>query len=349
MAEFDVKKALESARLNPLQEIEKPPTIIAIGGKSCMTAGAFSVIIGRPKARKGFTVGSITVAAASGSCTIKGIKGFFNDGKKGILYFDTEQGAYWGQVAHKRIIKAIGNDQPKNLQYYNLQQYTPAQRLQMIDTAIMEHPNLLMVVIDGIRDLISSINDESQATETTSHILRWCATKQIHVICLLHMNKNDFNARGHIGSELINKAETVISITKEKDENITTVKHEFCRDMEFTPFSFIVDDDGLPRLTDTPKPEKPGLLQQRAVFETILPPPRILPRGMLVAEYMARTNKSKRTADTHINSGIENKILVYDEATKGYKLFQLLLDEGRNDIGMPYHQEYKLFQLRIDE
>ena len=319
---FDPREALRVSRLDPSLKIERPPTIISIGGRSCMTAGSFSVIIGRAKARKGFFVGAITATATVGSCTIEGIKGYFNNGKTGILYFDTEQGSYWGPVAHRNILKAIKTDKPENLTYYDLQQYTPAQRLQTIDMAIMEHDNLSMVVIDGIRDLISSINDESQATDMTSHILRWCATRHIHIICVLHMNKNDFNARGHIGSELINKAESVISVTKEKDKWISTVTQEYCRDMEFNPFSFTVNDEGLPILTDAPQPEKPALLQQKNVFETILPPPRTMTRGLLVAEYINRTGKSKRTADSHINAGVNNGILVYDETTKGYKLYQ---------------------------
>lgn len=325
--QFDAEEALKYSLLDPSVVVDKPPTIITINGHSCMTACSFSVVIGRAKARKGFLIGSITAAAASGRCSIDGIRGEFVNGKTGVIYFDTEQGSYWGQIAHKRILKAIGQDLPNNMQYYDLQQFTPDQRLQMIETAISGRDDLSMVVIDGVRDLISSINDEGQATIMTSHILRWCATKKLHVVCILHTNKNDYNARGHIGTELINKAETVISVTKDKDDTISSVKQDFCRDKEFRPFSFLINDEGLPVLADTPQPEKPALLHQKSVFEAILPPPRIVTRGVLVAEYMERTGNKTRTAQNHINSGIENRILAYDEKAKGYKLFQLWGDE----------------------
>ena len=42
---------------------------------------------------------------------------------------------------------------------------------------------------------------------------------------MLHLNKGDDNTRGHIGTELNNKAETVLQITKStQDGNISEVK-----------------------------------------------------------------------------------------------------------------------------
>ncbi len=311
---FNPVEALKASLLDPSLDIEKPPTIITINGQSCMTAGASSVIIGKAKARKGFFVGSITAAAVSGSCTIDGIKGYFNGGKNGVLYFDTEQGDYWGQVAHRRIIKAIGIDRPSNMQYYNLQQYTPAQRLDMIDTAIIKRDNLSIVIIDGIRDLISSINDESQATEMTSHILRWCATKKIHVVSILHQNKNDFNARGHIGTELIHKAETVISVTMEKDETISTVKKEYCKDIDFKPFSFVIDDDGLPRLANYKQPaatkKKDDEIGRFAyVFKEY---PR-MNNALVLKRYMEASGLKESASNKRIASALVSGIILKDE------------------------------------
>jgi hypothetical protein len=312
---FDPAAAFKASLLDPKLQVEKPPTIITINGQSCMTAGSFSVIIGRAKARKGFFVGSITAAAASGSCTIDGIKGNFNDGKTGVLYFDTEQGAYWGHKAHNRIIKAIGIDLPNNMLYSDLQQHTPAERLKIIETAILERNDISVVVIDGIRDLISSINDESQATEMTSYILRWCATKKIHVVCILHQNKNDLNARGHIGSELINKAETVISVTKEKEDWVSTVKQEYCRDREFNFFSFCVDDDDLPRLTDQVK--KPAVTKKNDEelkrFEFVFKDHERMNRALVVEKYMDASGLKESSAEKHIAAALVKGIIYKDD------------------------------------
>ena len=75
---------------------------------------------------------------------------------------------------------------------------------------------------------------------------------------MLHQNKGDFNARGHIGTELINKAETTISVTPQKNEDVSKVEIEFCRNKAFEPFAFCVNDKGLPEIVSgwTPPAKK---------------------------------------------------------------------------------------------
>ena len=68
-----------------------------------------------------------------------------------------------------------------------------------------------------------------------SKLLKWTEEKNIHVVTVLHQNKNDGNARGHLGSELVNKAETVLSVTKDsKEKDISIVEAEYCRNKEQT-------------------------------------------------------------------------------------------------------------------
>ena len=73
------------------------------------------------------------------------------------------------------------------------------------------------VVIDGIRDLVYDINSPSEATCVISKLMQWTDEYQIHLHTILHQNKSDENARGHIGTEINNKAETVIQNDTESD------------------------------------------------------------------------------------------------------------------------------------
>ena len=67
----------------------------------------------------------------------------------------------------------------------------------------------------------------------------------------MHQNKSDNNARGHIGTELINKAETVLSVTKnQQDNDISIVEAQQCRNREPNPFAFEINEDGLPVLVE---------------------------------------------------------------------------------------------------
>ena len=104
----------------------------------------------------------------------------------------------------------------------------------VIKEVITKTPNVGMVAIDGIRDLLKTgINDEQAATELTSLFLKWSYDLNLHIVLLLHQNKGDEHARGHIGSEVVNKAETTISVTKEGNNNMFRVVCEDSRDIPF--------------------------------------------------------------------------------------------------------------------
>jgi hypothetical protein len=145
---------------------------------------------------------------------------------------------------------------------------------------------------------------------------------------VLHMNKGDFNARGVIGSYLMQKAESTISINKDpKNRNISTVHADYCRDMDFEDFAFTINEEGLPVMAESPTAEKPATVQQKKYFEEILKNGRILTNTLLVNEYMERGGAGcKRTAQTHIRAWVDNGLITYDETAKGYKIFQVVDD-----------------------
>jgi hypothetical protein len=81
--------------------------------------------------------------------------------------------------------------------------------------------------------------------------MQWTDERQIHIHTILHQNKADENARGHIGTELNNKAETVLEVAKDKfDGNISTVQAIHIRAMDFQPFAFRINENALPELVE---------------------------------------------------------------------------------------------------
>ena len=87
--------------------------------------------------------------------------------------------------------------------------------------------------------------------------MQWTDEYQIHLHTILHQNKSDENARGHIGTEINNKAETVIQIEKDKDNsNISKVESVHTRSKDFLPFAFCINDQSLPELLPDYVPTK---------------------------------------------------------------------------------------------
>ncbi len=247
----DLLKTLQSVKISPLDEI-KPPLVAwqmmnSSGDFDTVGhCGDFSVIIGKAKSRKSFLINIALCACVQDTPALGIIKSQLVD--KTVLYFDTEQSIYYVQLAIKRICNATGLTNPNNLNVYALRKFTPSERLELIEYAIYNTPNIGFVVIDGIKDLVTSINDEEQATMIASKLLKWTADTNCHIVTVLHQNKGNDNARGHIGTELINKAETVLSVTKsDKQPEISIVEPQFTRSKEPDVFGFEIID-GLPVL-----------------------------------------------------------------------------------------------------
>ena len=245
---------LENARVDPYEDIEPPRIAWEIKNKAGWfdilgTCGNFSAIIGKAKSRKSFLI-SIAVSSATKNGLVLNLIRSDISHQPEVLYFDTEQSKYHVQLALKRICKQINIDNPQNLTVYGLRKYEPKERLELIEHALYQIENVGFVVIDGIKDLITSINDEEQATMIVSKLLKWTEERNIHIVTVLHQNKSDTNARGHVGTELINKAETVLSVTKaEGDNDISIVEPQQCRNKEPEPFAFEIID-GVPVLAE---------------------------------------------------------------------------------------------------
>lgn len=250
-----LEQLLKEARIFPDEILPPPPVCLQLvndRGEAATigTLGNFSAIIGKAKSRKSFFVCLIVSALILCGIILKRVKGMLPANQRVVLYFDTEQSRYHVLKALKRICKLTGISYPDNLQVYGLRKYTPRERLKFIEDVIYSTENVGLVVIDGIRDLINSINDEAEATMIVSKLLKWTEEKNIHIVIVIHQNKGDSNARGHIGSEITNKAETVLSVTKSpENKDISIVMAEYCRDKEPEPFAFEIDEFGLPCIT----------------------------------------------------------------------------------------------------
>lgn len=144
-----------------------------------------------------------------------------------------------------------------NLMMLALRKYSPEVRLAITEQAIGTIPDLGLVIIDGIRDFVYDINSPGESTDVISRLMRWTDDRQIHIHTILHQNKNDEHARGHIGTELNNKAETIMQIEPDKDDkSISVVEALHIRDRDFEPFAFRINEKALPELVEFYQPQK---------------------------------------------------------------------------------------------
>lgn len=241
----------QSIHLKATDEYAVPPEILRVNGSTIGTLGNFSASTGKAKSKKTFNVSAI-VAAALSNCEVLCYAANFPTDKRKVLYIDTEQSKYHCQKVMKRILRLAGlstSQECPNLLFVAMRELSPEKRRIVIDHMLSNIEGIGLVVIDGIRDLMYDINNPTESTEIINLLMRWSSGFNLHIHTVLHLNKGDDNTRGHIGTELNNKAETVLQVTKSQtDANISEVRAMHIRDKDFEPFAFRINEESLPEL-----------------------------------------------------------------------------------------------------
>jgi hypothetical protein len=246
---------LQKAHVDYTQDISAPPIAMKINGSIFGTLGNFSLVIGKAKSKKTFLITMALAGAIRGKTINNSFAGTLPKGKERVVYVDTEQSTYHVVKVAQRVLKLTGTTNPDNFDVYGLRPFSTDERNTIIQQIINKYDDLGLLVIDGVRDVVSSINDEEQATNIANKLLKWTDEENIHIVTVLHQNKGDFNARGHLGSELVNKAEMTVSVTVQKpDTEVSKVEAEYSRHKGFEPFAIRVFQ-GMPKRVDGWQPK----------------------------------------------------------------------------------------------
>lgn len=264
---IDFETVLSNAYIDLRIPVSKPPIIMRIrdieGGetidKRLFTLGNFSATTGKSKSKKTFLSTLFLASASLNGIVQNKIISDLPENKTAVLHFDTEQSRYDSWVTSMRIPKMIGYI-PENFGSFDLREYSPIERCEIIESALIKFKdNLGFIVIDGIADLANAINDEIEASRVVSLLMRWTKIYNCHIHVIIHENKGDTNATGHLGSSILKKAEAIISVTKDsQDYRRSCVKCTLIRGtMDFNDFNFDINEDGLPEIERGVVWEKP--------------------------------------------------------------------------------------------
>ena len=220
---LDLEAMWKNSLIRVSDQLTIPPVVLRVDEAIIGTLGNFSVSTGKAKAKKTFNVCALVAAALINGQVLE-YRASFPESKRDILYFDAEQSPYHGQLVMQRILSLAGlplDQEPEHLKFSHLRAIAdPNQRRALIRYAIYNSPNLGLVIIDGIRDLMHDINNSSEATKLVGDLMQWTGEKNIHIQTVLHLNKGDDNARGHIGNRTQQQSQKRIAHSQ---------RHQGCR------------------------------------------------------------------------------------------------------------------------
>lgn len=254
-----LSRLLKAAEVDLSVELRPAPVCLYIEQegekKPLFSLGDLSLITGQAKSKKTFFT-SLILSGFLGNES-SGFVGFLPPDKQKVLFIDTEQKAYDVLKVAKRISALAGKDVSDRLTVLKFRGTSPLDLLELVEYGLFNIDGIGFVIIDGIKDLTTSINDEIQANDIATKLLNWTEALDIHILTVLHQNKGNSFARGHLGTELQNKAETVLSVRRsDLIDNLSEVTPVQCRMIEPRPFAFCIDEDGLPHLEDMPAPAR---------------------------------------------------------------------------------------------
>ena len=294
-------------------DVPEPIPVLKQGDRVIFSRGDISVIGGKAKSGKTFL---IVLLAAD-------FLKFSDTGK--LLIVDTEMGMARAYKTTRRIHNMMGMDMHRNnerLTTLSLREYAAADRVAVFKEAI-EAIRPELIFLDGVRDFVSDFNKVDEATETVGMLMRLSVEYDCHICCVLHENKGSGQLRGHLGSEIINKSESVLSVTN--NGGSSTVEPVHTRDMPFEAFSFRINVDGLPEYCDTPvKSAKAEKMYE--VFEMIFSKAVALSYGDLRTKVMDIESIKTSAAQNRIQEAVSAGIIVKGQS--GYYLSRPIEDEN---------------------
>lgn len=265
--------------LDPREDYPEPYTILEYNGVPFSKVGGLAAITGQKKNGKSFVLTQLMAAILGNGCekTQRYLPGLtvpertieYLGHEPKVLYVDTEMEKLSSAKVMRRVHwlcdwdMKYPNDRFAVLWLKNMPKDTEKkvyrQRYEMIRLAIDAiRPDV--VFVDGLRDLLASINDEETATAILDDFGSIAEERRMSIWLALHQNPSRKNEdyegkmRGWAGTELGNKvSDTLVSIKSKTSNGVTfTVKQVDARDKDLEDWKFEITDDagnlGVPRI-----------------------------------------------------------------------------------------------------
>lgn len=222
----EIRAKLLEVAFDKAKPPKEEPCIYKLAGVEIAHPGNLVALTAQIKSGKSSFASALLAAPMSkGSGDLLALQSLNEEGK-GVLHFDTEQSPMDHYKMINRSLRRAGiEDAPEWFNSYCLTSWdydsitialiSELKRLQRA------HGGIHSVHLDGIADMVTSPNDETEANRFLNKLHGLAIAYHCPIFCVIHLNPGSSKTRGHLGSQLGRKAETVLALEKDEDEVIT--------------------------------------------------------------------------------------------------------------------------------
>lgn len=304
--------------------------LFTLGDKYGLIARAnLHTLRGAPKTGKSAAGIALIVAALKGEFI--GIKA--NRDNLAVLWIDTEQDTNTLRQRARAVLDMAGLDAPPEaFKVVNLRGYgSPADALSITLKAIEDNaPDF--VFLDGVVDLCRAFNDEEESREVVRRLEAHAEQYGAAILGLIHTNKKDDEARGHLGAIMQQKSAEIYQVNKREGESIANVTQPLSRFAPVPGFAFaFADDFKITTAADAQqRANSEALERMRSTFAPLFADADKLSKGELKEAYKRAHGCQDRTAEKEIKAAVEADVLY--KTYEGRKVYYTYLFPEFSDI-----------------
>ncbi len=238
LVEFDHSLGIDAYdrfRITDTTPIEPPIPVITIAGEIISTEGNITTFSGASKAGKSALTAICIAGAICEPGRVDGINGLDvepNLTNKAVIHIDTEQAKHRQQNTVRAIIRrAELRTCPDHYLSYNIRELDLDKYGPITDgifaAADSEFGGIHLAVIDGLADYIKDVNDGEDSNAIIKFVEGLAIKYRVPIIVIVHTNPGSDKERGHLGSQLQRKSESVLAVKLEGD--ISFIEPKFLR------------------------------------------------------------------------------------------------------------------------
>jgi hypothetical protein len=224
------------------------------------------------------------------------------------------------------------NDHPETFLYSSLLEVPRKERFTVLNEHLellkQNSKNPLFVVLDVSTDCIEDFNKTDKSMELIDLMNVAVNQHDVVFLCLIHENPRTEKARGHFGTELLNKASTVMQVSfekdaKQQDTNLVKVRYLKCRNnarhesffvkySESTNSLVLASDDDI-SLGKNCKKQKANLNEVTELLEGVLGNGQKVSRANLLKSLREETGASIKTLEERLKEIRLSNMPIYNE------------------------------------